>query len=161
MKLIRDEPASGALRSFLEDADVITCELVLSEVPRAVRRAAALDPSLPIDLLLARAGEILEALALLSLDRGLLAAAGALAEPALRTLDTIHVAAAVALSPIDALVSYDERQSAAGPSRLSAHDRPRRLRGVACGPARRGGQPARRGELDARRLKDATNAPIE
>ena len=37
VKLIRDEPASGALRSFLEDADVITCELVLSEVPRAVQ----------------------------------------------------------------------------------------------------------------------------
>ena len=33
--------------------------------------------------------------------------------PALRALDAIHVAAAVDLSPIDAFVSYDERQSAA------------------------------------------------
>lgn len=113
-KLIRDEPESPALRSFVEDADVVTCELVLTEVPRAVRRAAARDSSLPLDVLLARAGELLDAVALLPLDRGLLAAAGALAEPALRALDAIHVAAALALTPIDAFVSYDERQSAAG-----------------------------------------------
>jgi predicted nucleic acid-binding protein len=31
----------------------------------------------------------------------------------LRSLDAIHVLAAVALSPLDAFVSYDERQSAA------------------------------------------------
>jgi predicted nucleic acid-binding protein len=82
-------------------------------VPRAVRRAAAHDPSLPLDVLLARAGETLDALALLPLDRGLLRAAGALAEPALRALDAIHLAAAVVLTPIDAFVSYDARQSAA------------------------------------------------
>ena len=114
VKLVRAEPESGALRSFLEDADVVACELVLTEVPRAIRRAAARDPSLPLDALVARAGEVIDALALLPLDRGLLAAAGALAEPALRTLDAIHVAAAVAITPIDAFVSYDERQSAAG-----------------------------------------------
>ncbi len=65
-------------------------------------------------MLLARAGELVDALALLPLDHALLAAAGALAEPALRTLDAIHAAAAVSLTPIDAFVSYDERQSAAG-----------------------------------------------
>lgn len=114
VKLVRDEPESCALRLFLEGADVVTCELVLTEVPRAVRRAVARDPSLPRDVLLARAGELLDALALLPLDHGLLAAAGALDEPALRALDAIHVAAAVALTPIDAFVSYDERQGAAG-----------------------------------------------
>jgi predicted nucleic acid-binding protein len=40
-------------------------------------------------------------------------AAGALAEPALRALDAIHVAAAVEASPLDAFVSYDVRQAAA------------------------------------------------
>ena len=114
MKLIRDEPESRALRSFVEDADLVTCELVLTELPRAVRRATAHDSALPLDGLLVRAGELVDALALVPLDRGLLAAAGALAEPALRTLDAIHVAAAVTLTPIDAFVSYDERQSAAG-----------------------------------------------
>ena len=113
VKLVRDEPESSALRSFLADADLVSCELVLTEVPRAIHRATAHDPRLPFGELLDRAGEILDALALLPLDRGLLAAAGALAEPALRTLDAIHVAAAADLSPLDAFVSYDERQAAA------------------------------------------------
>jgi len=113
VKLVRDEPESGVLRSFLADADLVSCELVLAEVPRAIRRASADDPRLPLDVMLGRAGELLEAVALLSLDCGLLAFAGALAEPALRALDAIHVAAAVDASPIDAFVSYDERQGAA------------------------------------------------
>ncbi|MEX2459403.1 MAG: type II toxin-antitoxin system VapC family toxin [Actinomycetota bacterium] len=113
VKLVRDEPESDALRAFLADADVVTCELTLTELPRAIRRAAATDPRLPLETLIDRAGELIDAVALLPLDRGLLAAAGAFAEPALRTLDAIHVAAAVDLSPLDAFVSYDERQSAA------------------------------------------------
>ncbi len=113
VKLVRDEPESAALRAFLDHAELVSCELVLTEVPRAVRRAAADDPRLPLAALIVRAGEIIDALALLPLDRGLLAAAGALAEPALRALDAIHVAAAADLSPLDAFVSYDERQAAA------------------------------------------------
>jgi predicted nucleic acid-binding protein len=62
---------------------------------------------------LERAGELLDSLALLPLDRALLLGAGALAEPSLRALDAIHVAAAADLSPLDAFVSYDERQGAA------------------------------------------------
>lgn len=113
VKLVRDEPESEALRAFVDDADLVSCELVLAELPRAVRRAAADDPRLPLEALVARTGELLEAVALLALDRDLLAFAGALAEPALRALDAIHIAAAVDLSPLDAFVSYDERQSAA------------------------------------------------
>ena len=113
VKLVRDEPESTALRAFVAGAELVSCELVLTEVPRAIRTAAARDPSLPLDLLLERAAEILEALALLPLDRALLTVAGAIAEPALRALDGIHVAAAADLSPLDAFVSYDERQSAA------------------------------------------------
>jgi len=113
VKLVGEEPESRALRAFLDDASIVTCELVLTEVPRAVRRAAAIDRSLPLEILLARAGEILEAVALIALDRGLLVAAGVLAEPALRALDAIHIAAATSITPIDAFVSYDERQSAA------------------------------------------------
>ncbi|HKF18109.1 MAG TPA: type II toxin-antitoxin system VapC family toxin [Candidatus Dormibacteraeota bacterium] len=113
VKMVREEPQSPALRRFLTDADLISCELVLAEVPRAIRRASAADPRLPLRQLLELAGELLESLALLPLDRGLLLAAGALAEPGLRALDAIHVAAAVDLSPLDAFVSYDERQGAA------------------------------------------------
>jgi predicted nucleic acid-binding protein len=113
VKLVREEPESPALRTFLEDAELVSCELVLTELPRAIQRAAADDPRVPVDVLIARAGEIVDALGLLPLDRGLLAAAGALVEPPLRALDAIHVAAAVDLAPLDAFVSYDERQGAA------------------------------------------------
>jgi predicted nucleic acid-binding protein len=113
VKLIRDEPESSALRAFVDEADLISCELVLTEVPRAIRRAAAHDPRLPLHLLLDRAEETLDTIALLPLERALLLVAGALHEPALRALDAIHVAAAAGASPIDAFLSYDERQAAA------------------------------------------------
>jgi hypothetical protein len=113
VKLIRDEAESDALRTYIADADLVSTELVLTEIPRAVRRAAALDPRLPLDLLIERAGEVVDAIALRPVDRALLAGAGALAEPALRALDAIHVATAVDLHPVDAFVTYDERQAAA------------------------------------------------
>ena len=112
VKLVRDEPESPALRAFVDDADLVSCELVLTEVPRAIRRAAADDTRLPLDLLLDRAEETLQAIALLPLERALLLLAGSLQEPALRSLDAIHVAAAASVSPIDAFLSYDERQDA-------------------------------------------------
>ena len=46
VKLVRDEPESPVLRTFLTGADLVSSELVLTEVPRAIRRAAALDPRL-------------------------------------------------------------------------------------------------------------------
>ena len=113
VKLVRDEPESQALRAFLTDADLVSCELVLTEVPRAIWRAAARDPRLTVDVLMARAGELVDAVALLPLDRALLGTAGAFTEPALRALDAIHIAAAVYLGPLDGFVSYDERQAAA------------------------------------------------
>ncbi len=113
VKLVREETESGALRAYLGDADLVSSELILTEVPRAVRRAVAQDPTLPLDLMLKRTGELIGVLALRTLDRALLAGAGALTEPALRSLDALHVASAVDLYPIEAFVTYDERQAAA------------------------------------------------
>jgi predicted nucleic acid-binding protein len=113
VKLVREEAESGALRAYLDGADLVSSELVLTEIPRAVRRAVAQDPALPLDLLLERTAELIDALALLPLDRALLEGAGALSEPALRALDAIHVASAVVLDPVGAFVTYDERQAAA------------------------------------------------
>lgn len=113
VKLVVDEPESKALRTFIDGADLVSCELILAEVPRAIRRAAARDERLPLEILIARAGQTIDNLALAPLDRALLLAAGALAEPLLRALDAIHVAAAADLSPIDAFVTYDDRQAAA------------------------------------------------
>lgn len=113
VKLVREEAESDALRAYLDGANLVSSELVLTEVPRAVRRAVAQDPVLPLDLLLERTGELIDVLALRPLDRALLAGAGALSEPALRALDAIHVASAVDLDPLEAFVTYDERQAAA------------------------------------------------
>ena len=113
VKLVREEPETRALSSFLADSDVVSCDLVLAELPRAIRRAAAVDPGLPLERLIAQASQVLDAIGLIPLDRALLLVAGAFTEPALRTLDAIHVAAAVDASPVDAFVSYDERQAAA------------------------------------------------
>lgn len=98
---------------FVKGGDLVSCELILADVPRAIRRAAARDERIPLDLLMSRAGQVIDSLALAPLDRDLLHAAGALADPLLRTLDAIHVAAAAGLGPVDAFISYDERQSAA------------------------------------------------
>ncbi len=113
VKLVREETESNALRAYLAGADLVSSELVLTEIPRALRRAAVADPALPLDLLLDRAGELIDAIALRPADRALLAGAGSLAEPALRALDAIHLASAVSLRPFEAFVTYDERQAAA------------------------------------------------
>jgi uncharacterized protein len=113
VKLVREEAESTSLRTYLHGADLVSSELVLTEIPRAVRRAAAREPEWPLDLLLERANELAEAIALRPIDRAILTGAGALSEPALRALDAIHVASAVDLDPIEAFVTYDERQAAA------------------------------------------------
>ena len=113
VKLVREESESAALSIFLEAADLLSSELVLTEVPRAIRRAAANEPELSLDRLISQAEDVLNSLATLPVDQAILVAAGGLPEPALRALDAIHVASALSLSPIDAFVTYDERQGAA------------------------------------------------
>ena len=113
VKLLREETESSALRAYVQGADLVSSELVLTEIPRAVRRAAAWEPALPLEQLLKRSYALFDALALQPIDRALLTGAGALTEPALRALDAIHVASAINLDPIEAFVTYDERQAAA------------------------------------------------
>lgn len=50
-----------------------------------------------------------------------------IAEPALRSLDAIHVASAIDAAPLDALVSYDIGQSVVA---RSANDGPRHSRAL-------------------------------
>jgi hypothetical protein len=113
VKLVRDEAESDALRAYVGDAELLSCDLILTELPRAIRRAAAVEPVLGLERLLRRADALLDKVALLPLEPGLLDAAGALTEPRLRALDAIHIAAALSLWPLDGFISYDERQSAA------------------------------------------------
>jgi predicted nucleic acid-binding protein len=61
-----------------------------------------------------RAREVLARVALVDLDRQTLAIAAAIDPPALRTLDAIHLATALALrSDLIGLVTYDRRLAAA------------------------------------------------
>ena len=113
VKLVIDEPESPALRSFIDGADVVSCELIHTEVPRALRRACADDRRLPLDDLLRRAASTLDAVAVDPVDRELLEGAGALAEPRLRALDALHIVSALGFRRLDAFVTYDERQAAA------------------------------------------------
>ncbi|HEU4736412.1 MAG TPA: type II toxin-antitoxin system VapC family toxin [Solirubrobacterales bacterium] len=112
VKLVRKEAESDALHVYIDGANLVSSELALTEILRAVHRAAARDRR-PLGRLLKRAAEVIDMLGLRPLDYPLLATAGAFAEPALRTLDAIHVATAVDLHPIDSFVTYDERQAAA------------------------------------------------
>ena len=113
VKLVRAEEESAALRAYLAGADLVSSELALAEIPRAIRRAVAQDPTLPLEPLLERAAALIDTVALRPASHELLAGAGALTEPALRALDAIHVASAIGLGPIDGFVTYDERQAAA------------------------------------------------
>lgn len=113
VKAVLEEKQSSALRDYFQRGDVVSCELVLTEVPRALQRAASENESLSLRSLLRQARELIDAMALQPLDAGLLVGAGALDEPFLRSLDAIHLVAALTLYPIDAFVTYDKRQAAA------------------------------------------------
>jgi len=113
VKLARDEAESASLTAYLAGADLVSSELASSEVPRALRRAVAMESELPLEVLRERADELLDRISLRPIDHDVLLGAGALAEPFLRTLDAIHVTTALYLSPVEAFVTYDERQAAA------------------------------------------------
>lgn len=112
VKVILNEEGADALGAYLEGANLASSELVLTEVPRALRRTAASTPGLALKVALERAGRFIDSMALRPLDDALLIGAGMLTEPALRSLDAIHVATALHLYPIDAFVTYDKRQAA-------------------------------------------------
>jgi uncharacterized protein len=110
VKLIVEEPESAVLREQISGRTLAASELVLSEVPRAIRRLAATN-RLPQQRFARGLDAVLGAVALVPLRREILRQAGAFDPPFLRTLDAIHLAAALDLADaIDGFVSYDERQ---------------------------------------------------
>jgi hypothetical protein len=109
VKLVVPEPETAALTTFVEQQAVLTsCSLARVEVMRAVRPHGA-DA-----ILTARA--LVEQLDLVQLDNELLDLAADL-DGSLRSLDAIHVAAALELGDeLGALVTYDVRMAAAARS---------------------------------------------
>lgn len=113
VKLIADEPHSQALEVYVAEAELLSSELVLGEVPRALRRiTAAGSARKQLELQLERAFGLLDEIALHPVEVPILEAAGAIELPALRTLDAVHVVTALHLQPIDAFLTYDVRQAA-------------------------------------------------
>jgi len=107
VKLIVREPQSEALERWLGEGrqEVVSCALVRSEV---VRAAAPRGPEAIL-----RARRLLDRLDLIILDDELLDLAGELVEP-LRSLDAVHVAAALELGEeLEAFVTYDRQMTRA------------------------------------------------
>jgi len=107
VKLIVREPQSEALERWLGEGrqEVVSCALVRSEV---VRAAAPRGPEAIL-----RARRLLDRLDLIILDDELLDRAGELVEP-LRSLDAVHVAAALELGDeLAAFVTYDSQMTRA------------------------------------------------
>ncbi len=101
-----ESPALALWRANLDpDAVLMTCQLAVAEVLRAVSRVGG-----EIDAALAH----LDALDQLVMDRDLVLAAGRLEPHGVRTLDAIHLCAALAVGDdLTGVVTYDNRMAAA------------------------------------------------
>ena len=115
VKLIRGERETPALQAFLRErpeAPLVSSALLVLETRRAVLRQAP-DQLARADLLLTRIDQV-------DITRAVLEAASHLPDPALRSLDSLHLATALQLDrDLEALVTYDSRlAAAAGRQRL-------------------------------------------
>ena len=104
VKLVVREPETDGLRDWLAETprDPVTCDLARTELLRAVRRVAP-------DLLV-QARMVLDLVTITDVTTAVFEAAGRLDPAILRTLDAIHVAAALDLGDdLEGMVTYDER----------------------------------------------------
>jgi predicted nucleic acid-binding protein len=110
VKLMRVEPETSALETVLAHLDgVVTSSLSVVEITRAVRRVGNRK-------LLQRVEDIIDSLVLIDLNGGIVASAGGVAPPELRSLDAIHLATAISLDFQDGeleFITYDQRLAAA------------------------------------------------
>ena len=104
VKLVIREPDSSALDAWLGPREaIVSCALSRTEVTRATAPSGLAART--------RARRLLDEIELIQLDDELLDLAGEL-EPPLRSLDAIHLAAALELGDeLEALVTYDVRMA--------------------------------------------------
>lgn len=105
-KLLVDEPASGRLAARLDDAvdsddDLLSSALLETELRRLAVR---------VDLAQTAVTHLLERFDLVETDRSLYWEAGLLPGRHLRSLDALHLAAALRVGA-DVMVTYDHRQA--------------------------------------------------
>jgi predicted nucleic acid-binding protein len=91
----------------------VSSELVVTELPRAIRHKAAVNRRIDLASSLTKSEILLEKLLLHPSGRLTFSRAGRLFDPHLGSLDAIHVMTAIDLRPIEAFVTYDRRQAAA------------------------------------------------
>lgn len=104
VKLVVAESETPALHAWATGPGrvLVACDLARTELMRAVRRVR---PDLAVD-----ARRVLDALTLLKVTTAVFETAARLDPAALRTLDAVHLAAALALGDdLEAVVTYDER----------------------------------------------------
>jgi len=111
VKLLMTEPESAALRRWLRRRPArASAALLRVELVRVVRRAG-------LPRLLPEARKLLSGVHLIRLDDALLDRAAELDPTEIRSLDSIHLAAAASLGDdLAAVVSYDDRLLAAATS---------------------------------------------
>lgn len=105
VKLVVVEAESAALRSYLAEcaSDVrMAAALARTELVRAVAAHRSID-------VLENARRVLTRMHLVTLSNRLLDAAATMAPRELRTLDAIHLAAALTAPDLRAMVTYDSR----------------------------------------------------
>lgn len=108
VKLVLTEPGTSALLTWAADHadDVVSSDLLRTELLRATRRGA--PEHMP------RARAVLDSITLLSLPPATFDRAATLEPSEMRSLDAVHLAAALDLGDeLEGIVTYDERLSAA------------------------------------------------
>jgi predicted nucleic acid-binding protein len=105
-KLLVEEPESAALAAYLDrdDVDVLACLLLETELRRFCVRNGIPQSD---------ATALLDNVSLFDMPRSLFFEAGILPGRHLRSLDALHVAAAVRLG-VDVLITYDSRMTEHG-----------------------------------------------
>jgi uncharacterized protein len=108
VKLVVAENETAALQTWFAEADrdPVSCDLARAELIRAVRRSA---PDRVV-----RAREVLDSVTLIETTTAIFEDAGLLDPMILRTLDAVHIAAALVLGDdLEAMVTYDDRMAEA------------------------------------------------
>lgn len=107
-KLVVAEAESEPLKDWVEreQRDLIACDLVRTELQRAVRRVAPDRAT--------RSRAVLDSITLTAVTPAIFEEAGRLDPATLRSLDAIHLASALDLGDdLEGLITYDDRLAAA------------------------------------------------
>ncbi len=107
VKLCWPEPESEALHGYLRDWPLrVSTVLLCTEALRAAQR----QPAARVE----QTQRLLERMPMLEVDRALFRQAGLLGPSTIRSLDAVHIAAALSLGPdLGVVITYDQRMAAA------------------------------------------------